>query len=479
MNRFHPGPCRYGWHNDDLHGVDADRYRRNEIIRIKQQFTENVVMEGDVNVGSTLGYKDDNVRRAAGYTSGSVTDTLTFEYRTTGDDLDIDIDGILVPDSDCGGEGSIKADDDSNKVNSVYIGHMGDEYQKVYGKAYVKDVTMISSPASGDTYEYGENIEIQAHFDRPVDIDGLVYMVLRIGEDTGEWASAQYNRGRGTGFIVFRHTVDTGEMDPDGIIVPNGNLGPEGQRYGFGGSGKITARDSENNRDFEVSPYYDGPEDLTEHKIDSTPRVTGIEVISTPPNGKHYRIGDEIKITATYDQNVSVTTPLSIPLTIGDGFSANTYAASYSSDSRDNLLVFEHTVGKNQRDDDGISISEGRRILDDGTIYAYGTNLEDDRDLPELPDQDGHTVYAYLPWVQSAAFTSKPDSDDTYVSGEAIEVSLTFQYEVDVSGMPAIKILIGEADTERNAVYSSGSGTDTINFEYDVRPQTWTLTPYR
>ena len=203
--------------------------------------------------------------------------------------------------------------------------------------------------------------------------------------------------------------------------------------------------------------------------MDGRPYVTGIAVTSTPPNGTHYRIGDEKEITATFDHDLSAGPPLAIPLTIGDGFSAGTWVASYSSDSQGNKLVFSHRVGKGQRDDDGISIAAGRRILDIGRLCADGSTVAANRDIPGLPDQAGHKVYGFLPVVRSSDITSSPAMGDTYRKGETVELSLTFNYEVEISETPTIRVLVGETDNQRSATYSSGAGTDTLLFGYEVQ----------
>ena len=52
--------------------TDDDKCFAGETIVVKQQFTENVVVQGaDVNVGLQLGNRNNYVRRGAAYKSGS------------------------------------------------------------------------------------------------------------------------------------------------------------------------------------------------------------------------------------------------------------------------------------------------------------------------------------------------------------------------------------------------------------------------
>lgn len=443
-------------------------YQRGETIRIKQQFTEAVNVNGDVTVGFQMGEGDNAVEKVASYVSGSGTRTLTFEYTVLLDDLDRD--GISINESDYGGDGSIVTKKDSSEVNQTYEGRADDASQKVGGRAFVDELTIESTPASGDTYVADEHIEVQAVFDREVTVDGTVYMTLRFGENNADWASASYHEGSGTNTLLFRHTVVRGEYDPDGITVVGGTVAADGTQYGFGGSGTIRSWESDAEEWLDVSPYYDRLETLSDHKIDTSPVVTDFAITSTPPNGTHYRIGDPIIITATYDQNVAATQPLSIPVTIGTGFHTETWTANLSSDSADNKLVFKYWVGENQRDDDGITVAGSGKILGDGTVQSATNPLVADRTVTQLLNQADHKVYAYYPLVQSVAVTSAPADGDTYRAGETIDVTLTFQYEVDVEDTPSIKILVGDENSERDAAYSSGSGTEAIVFSYVVQP---------
>ncbi len=457
------GPGAWKTWIDSTPGEDDDNtYGRGDTIRIKQQFTEDVTVTGEVNVGIQIGGDDSEARRSAAYVSGSGTNTLTFGYTVAA--ADEDRDGISINASDYGGSGSIATEDDSAAVNSTYKGAAEDSDQQVSGKAHVETLSIVSTPAGSDTYRAGEVIEFELEFDRNVEVDGQVLLGLRVGEGDDTWRGAVYDSGTDSDTLVFKYTVQGKDLDTDGILVINGAVDSEGTAYGFGGTGSITDTD-----DLDISLYYTGLTDQESHKLDGRPYVTGLEITSTPPNGTHYRIGDSISFIATFDQAVSATSPLSIPIAIGDGTNTETWTASYSSTSEGNKLVFTHQVGAQQRDDDGISISEGRRILESGTIYASGTTVAAIRDIPALPDQAGQKVYGFLPSVSANAITSTPATGDTYWKGETIEISLTFYYAVEVQDTPAIKILLGPSPSQRSATYSSGSGTNTLKFNYVVQ----------
>ena len=73
------------------------------------------------------------------------------------------------------------------------------------------------------------------------------------------------------------------------------------------------------------------------------------------------------------------------------------------------------------------------------------------------------------PTVTGVDVTSDAGSDDTYLLGETIRVTLTFSESVDVTGTPRLKIDMDPADWgEKWASYESGSGTTSLTFAHTV-----------
>ena len=73
---------------------------------------------------------------------------------------------------------------------------------------------------------------------------------------------------------------------------------------------------------------------------------------------------------------------------------------------------------------------------------------------------------ATAPTVSTVAVTSDPGTDDTYALGDTIEVGLTFDEAVTVTGDPYLLIDVG--GTNRRASYHSGSTTTQLLFRYTV-----------
>jgi len=70
------------------------------------------------------------------------------------------------------------------------------------------------------------------------------------------------------------------------------------------------------------------------------------------------------------------------------------------------------------------------------------------------------------PAVVSAAITSTPAADGIYKSTEVINVVVTLDSDVNVTGSPQVALQIGAST--KYATYQTGTGTDTLTFSYTV-----------
>lgn len=464
------GKCKIDIYDDDGPGaaktwIDSEPtdgwYDRGDTIRVKQEFTEAVtVQDGEVNVGLLFGNESEVEHRSAHYVSGTGTDTLTFEYTVAGDDLDVD--GIEVPASDYGGPGSIVTLEDGSAVNEKYRGVPADDSHKANGKTGVKEISIVSSPDDGDTYRKDEELEVEMRFERPVEVDGRVYIVLRIGEGEGSWAGAWYDRGSGTDTLVFKQSVRAHDLDTDGFRVVNGYIGSDGQRYGFGGGGSITDQAD----GFTVSPYYTGVVDSSGHRVDGRPYVTGVAVTSDPPNGTHYRIKERMMISLTFDRAVSVQPKPAIKVQIGD----RQVLAEYHDGSFSDTLVFSYRVRDRDVAADGISIPAQAAFSGTGAIHQAREDWSVDGRIPALEPQPDQAVIGLRPRAIVSEIVSTPASSRRYRPGENIEIALQFNEPVTVLGVPYISFNIDETGPpQRHAKYVRGSGTMVLVFSYTVQ----------
>ena len=105
----------------------------------------------------------------------------------------------------------------------------------------------------------------------------------------------------------------------------------------------------------------------------------------------------------------------------------------------------------------------------DGTYYYGGcvdavtdeSNTEDNCQISSAQV----TVDGISPTITSVSFTSDPGDDDTYGTGDTIEVTVTFTEDVTVTGNPKLEIDVGGSAKE--ASYSTVDGKDVV-FSYTV-----------
>ena len=125
-------------------------------------------------------------------------------------------------------------------------------------------VQVTSTSMTGDTYGFGETIEITVTFDKAVTVDtsgGTPRIQFRLDGNKNRWA--QYSRGSATTALVFTYTVLAGDMDTDGIWLAANLLQ---LRSG-------TIRDATDNT-VAATLTYDEPGLQTEHKVDGSRTTT-------------------------------------------------------------------------------------------------------------------------------------------------------------------------------------------------------------
>ncbi len=168
----------------------------------------------------------------------------------------------------------------------------------------------------------------------------------------------------------------------------------------------------------------------------------------------YYIEGETISIAVDFNKKASVIsgTPR-LELMIG----AATVYADYVSGSGTETLIFEYTILASQNDSDGIDIISPVDTSTSTIQDSYGNSL-----INTFTDKSFSTVLVDTVIPTEANFT-KP-SNGTYYSGDTLSFSVTFDDTVYVTGVPRIELQLDSGNTYLE--YVSGSGTDTLVFEY-------------
>ena len=174
-----------------------------------------------------------------------------------------------------------------------------------------------------------------------------------------------------------------------------------------------------------------------------------------------YRIGDDVKVTLTFSENVTVTGSPQLELAIG----SNDRTADYES-TDGSAAVFSYTVAEGDTDSDGIAIAANKLTLNGGSIKDVAEN---DANLTHnaLAAQDGHKVDGVRPTLTGLYFgSSSGGSDGAYTAGEILLIRAEFTegpIHGSVSGAPQVKL---DFDSEEK----TASWDNSLRFNDD---RTW------
>ena len=195
------------------------------------------------------------------------------------------------------------------------------------------------------------------------------------------------------------------------------------------------------------------------------PRIpkNGIAITSDAGDDKTYKIGDTITVSVTFSENVYVTNTPQLTLKVGSTNKVLDYNTHASANKH---LFFGYVVAEGDLDADGISIDENQLSLGSFTTIKDSAGNAAVLTHPPLTAQGLHKVDAVVPTVTATAITSSAGTDKHYKAGDTIQTTVTFSENVYVTGTPQVTLNIGEA--EKVVDYTSGSGTDTLVFEYTV-----------
>jgi len=288
-------------------------------------------------------------------------------------------------------------------------------------------VTSVTVPANG-YYKAGDALTFTVNFSENITVAGIPQLSMIIGATPRQ---AAYVSGSGTNALIFTYTVQSGELDADGIAVTTLSAN--------GGSLRDAATNDAN---------------LTLNSVGSTtgvlvdavaPTVTSVGV---PANG-YYQTGQNLDFTVNFNENVTVTGTPTMPITIG----SSTVNAGYISGSGTGALVFRYTVQAGEQDLDGISVGSAI-ALSGGTIQDAATNNAV-LTLNSIGSTANVFVYSVVPGV-----TISTTAPALVNAGFTITVTFTEA----VTGFTAADV------TAANATVTNLATSDNITYTLDVAP---------
>ena len=197
----------------------------------------------------------------------------------------------------------------------------------------------------------------------------------------------------------------------------------------------------------------------------------GVAITSDPGDDGEYVTGDVIQITVTFSEAVTVTGTPRIPVRMDStqGQKVFRYSASGSTST---ALVFSYTVADVDSDSDGIQIGKNQLVLGGGSIKAGEVDAV--LDHPKVQTDPEHKVHIQ-PSLTGASVTSTPSNGSSYVTGETIQISATFDRAVQVVGTIAYRISLN--NTAVDVPFAQVAEGNVVQFERTVAPDDYSGSP--
>ena len=193
----------------------------------------------------------------------------------------------------------------------------------------------------------------------------------------------------------------------------------------------------------------------------TNPTVTGVDTTETDGT---FGIGQTIDITVTFDEAVVVTGTPQLTLETG----GSDAVVDYSSGTGSTVLTFVYTVASGHVSSDLDYVGTSSLALNSGTIKDAQNNaavltLASPAASGSLGANAALVIDTDAPAVTGVDTT---ETDGSFGEGETIDITITFDEAVTVTGTPQLTLETGGSDAVVN--YSSGSGGTVLTFVYTV-----------
>ena len=308
-----------------------------------------------------------------------------------------------------------------------------------------------ASGAQSGRLNAGDVVSVTVTMDEATVVDttgGTPRVALNVG---GSTVYADYVSGNGTASLLFQYTILAGQNDANGISLDANALQANGG----------TLRDAAGNA---ATLTHGAVGDNASYLVDTTaPAVSSVGITgASGAQSNTLNAGDVVSITVTMDEATVIDTSGGTPrvaLNIG----SSTVYANYVSGSGTASLLFQYTILAGQADANGISIVANGLEANGGTLSdAAGNDANLSHSL--VADNASYLVDTTAPVVSGVSSTT---AAGTYGVGSVISIQVSFSEAVTVSGTPQLTLETGA--TDRTINYVSGSGSNTLTFNYTVQ----------
>lgn len=384
------------------------------------------------------------VKNAAYYSGGDGQTALVFRYVIEEGDLDND-GSIGVGNLDIPVGSTIVDSTNTNTLTALPVASI----TSTTIDGVRPTVASVTAPANNTYSSYRPNMDFIVNWSEPVNATAINLNFTAYATNA-TFSAATITTGNQTAAVTVRHAHSTIENleDLDGITLANNGISAATVTDQVGNAANV----------FTIGTLPNTAGVLLDTKA---PSIEG--PIVGPADGT-YVFGEQLNFSVTFDESVTIAAAYpAINTRIGG---VNRSAAAFAAGTG-LTHTFRYTIGAGLQDDvDGIEI----------TATAM-TNLTSVRDAGLNPAVSTVPIITYpnvfvnsmRPAVQASS--TVPSNGIYVVSGtgplSTLSFSLVFDKIVNVTGVPQVPITLNVGGTVY-ADYVSGTGTNTLLFEYDI-----------
>ncbi len=326
----------------------------------------------------------------------------------------------------------------------------------------ISTIAVTSTVPTGQAaYKIGDDIKVTATFNEDIVVVGTPKLEITVGSAAKSADCARKgSSGAAKKQLECTYTVATGDADANGISVAANKLT-------LPTNPAATIKDGSNNA---ATRTHNAITDQSAHKVDGVkPTISTIAVTSTVPTGQDaYKIGDDIKVTATFNEDIVVTGAPKLEITVGTDAKSADCARKGNSGAAKKQLECTYTVVDGDEDTDGIVVAAGKLS---GTIKDGSANAAT-LTYTAITTQSAHEVDGVKPTISTIAVTSSLLAGKTaYGIDDWIRVTATFTEDIEVTGTPKLEIMVGmatkSADCERE--HDAGAAKKRLVCRYQVQ----------
>ncbi|KAF4148535.1 Calx-beta domain [Phytophthora infestans] len=454
-------------------------YGVGALISVQVTFSDDVSIKGapTLELASSVNGAGANGEAVAVATTTVWSCSYVFEYEVVTTDNTLDLEYTSTTALSLNG-GQIT--DRNGKIPILMLPTLGSANSLAGSSAVVIDttapvITSVSSPIPGDgEYGTGQQINLNVQFSQPVSVYGnplLPVALTSVGGGSGGMRDAVFYSGNNTNTLVFVYTVQGGDATAKLDVTANINVNG-GFIKRFSQRPTIDAIVTMTAVPAKLSTVNNIVIDTAIPTVDATVGVT-----SGSSNGI-YAPGDEVKILVTFTKPVYVTGYPRLILETGP----IKRPAGYTTGSGSKVLTFVYRVSAgdtagvgflNYWDNQALRLNGGtitRSLVDSrGTtgvsaVLSLASTTNSGR---ALVNNAQLAIDGIPPTVTSIAISSAPSP--TVTRGNEVVIGISFSALVTVNttkGSPILQMDVGIYN--RQAVYKSGSGSQSLLFSYIV-----------